>query len=389
MQSHTITDGPNGQDANDGVLAGAELENPYTGHAGDCPCRECAFEGAPVEQLTEAELGYRRELPPVNLHRLPDWLAEDDLPDGWQLPLLAPAGAVTLFSADPKAGKTQLLLALLTAAQQGQSVLGTSVAQGISVAWLTEEKRPSIRRALHRVGMDLNNLPADWWVGSYHDRAAKPVWANMADHLAELWAINGVPDICVVDTIGRWAACDDWNSYSRVIEATEPLHQLANQHPRMAVIAIHHNKKGGGDIISAASGSNALTGAVDHIVSMSKVGSDEGDANTRKLKFLSRFDVADETLLVRWEPTTGAYTVVTAGARMKDLIRETLDDASEPLTVAEVCERLPMQDDGTQYKPDTVKARLFDGAKVGLWVTAGKRGKSNLYAIRTPYIPLV
>ena len=380
MPDHGTPTRPEGQDAYDGILAGSEPENPYTGHAGNCRCRECAFEGAPVEQLTPEELGYRRELPPVNLHRLPDWLAEDDLPDGWQLPLLAPAGAVTLFSADPKAGKTQLLLALLTAAQQGQPVLGASVAEGISVAWLTEEKRPSIRRALHRVGMDLNNLPADWWVGSYHDRAAKPVWANIADHLAELWAVNGVPDICVVDTIGRWAACDDWNSYSRVIEATEPLHQLANQHPRMAVIAIHHNKKGGGDIISAASGSNALTGAVDHIVSMTKVGSDEGDANTRKLKFLSRFDVAEETLLVRWDPATGVYSIVSAGATMKDLLKETLTDAGEPLTAAEVHELLPMQDDGTPYKIDNVRSRLSEGVKTGLWLSPGKKGKANLYA---------
>ena len=80
MQANAITDSPNGQYDNDDVLAGAKLENPYTGHAADCSCRECAFEGAPVEELSEAELGYRRELPPVRLHRLPDWLAEDDLP---------------------------------------------------------------------------------------------------------------------------------------------------------------------------------------------------------------------------------------------------------------------------------------------------------------------
>ena len=88
MQANAITDSPNGQDDNDDVLAGAKLENPYTGHAADCSCRECAFEGAPVEELSEAELGYRRDLPPVRLHRLPDWLAEDDLPDGWQIPRL-------------------------------------------------------------------------------------------------------------------------------------------------------------------------------------------------------------------------------------------------------------------------------------------------------------
>ena len=388
MQANAITDSPNGQYDNDDVLAGAKLENPYTGHAADCSCRECSFEGAPVEELSEAELGYRRDLPPVRLHRLPDWLAEDDLPDGWQIPRLLPAGAVTLFSADPKCGKTQLLLGLLTAAYYGKPVLGVPMVPGLSVALLTEEKRPSIRRALHRVGMDFDNLPANWWVGSLWDKETRQDWPNMADHLGGIWMEQGAPDVCVVDTIGRWAACDDWNSYSRVIEATAPLHKLSNAFPRMAVMAVHHNKKGGGDIISAASGSNALTGAVDHVVSMKYTTPEEGDGNTRKLQFLSRFDVADDTLLVRWDETTGQYSIVVAAAGLKDLLRETLADAGEPLTAAAIYELLPFQDNGTPYDIAAVRARLSEGAKSGLWAQPGKAGKSNLYSKNTPYTPL-
>ena len=111
--------------ANDGALAGPEIES-------DAELRALGWlptEKGPVE--------YK---PPVKLHRLPDWLAEDDLPDGWQLPLIAPAGAVTLLSADPKCGKTQLLLALMTAAYQGRPVMGVPMAAGLSVALLTEEK---------------------------------------------------------------------------------------------------------------------------------------------------------------------------------------------------------------------------------------------------------
>ena len=309
-------------------------------------------------------------------------------PTGWQkmtyptagsYQLIAPAGAVTLLSADPKCGKTQLLLALMTAAYQGQPVLGSPMVAGLSLALLTEEKRPSIRRGLHRVGMDFDNLPADWWIGSLWDKEARPDWPNIADHLGGVWMEQGAPDVCIVDTIGRWADCDDWNSYSRVIEATAPLHQLSNAFPRMAIVAIHHNKKSGGDIIAAASGSNALTGAADHIVSMSKVGSDEGDEFTRKLRFLSRFDVADDTQLVRWDGVGCGYTLVQVGAGLRVLILDVLAQSDTPLTVKGIQELLPCKDDGSLYDVGAIRARVNDSVARGELKQAGKDGKSNVY----------
>ena len=87
-------------------------------HGADCRCNECLFEGPEVESTDELiAKGWlkpediERDKPPVVLHRLHDWLSEDDLPDAWQLPRMLPAGAVTLFSADPKCGKAQLMLA--------------------------------------------------------------------------------------------------------------------------------------------------------------------------------------------------------------------------------------------------------------------------------------
>ena len=56
MQANAITDSPNGQYDNDDVLAGAKLENPYTRHAADCSCRECAFEGAPAAVGADPDL---------------------------------------------------------------------------------------------------------------------------------------------------------------------------------------------------------------------------------------------------------------------------------------------------------------------------------------------
>ena len=118
------------------------------------------------------------------------------------------------------------------------------------------------------------------------------------------------------------------------------------------------------------------------------MGSDEGDENTRKLKFLSRFDVEDDTLLVRWEPSSGEYSIVTAGVGLKNLILEVLADAGEPMKAAAVLAQLPMQDDGSAYDVGAVRARLADAAKAGQIAIAGKAGNANLYQIndRTPLV---
>ena len=67
-------------------------------HGADCRCNECLFEGPEVESTDELiAKGWlkpedvERDKPPVVLHRLPDWLSEDDLPDAWQLPRMLPA----------------------------------------------------------------------------------------------------------------------------------------------------------------------------------------------------------------------------------------------------------------------------------------------------------
>ncbi len=124
------------------------------------------------------------------------------------------------------------------------------------------------------------------------------------------------------------------------------------------------------------------------MVSMKYTTPEEGDGNTRKLQFLSRFDVADDTLLVRWDGTTGQYSIVAAAAGLKDLLRETLADAGEPLTADAIHALLPFQDDGTPYDLGTIRARLSEGAKTSLWARPGKAGRSYLYVENTDIHPL-
>ena len=120
---------------------------------------------------------------------------------------------------------------------------------------------------------------------------------------------------------------------------------------------------------------------------MTKPTTEEGDENTRKLRFLSRFDTEDDTMMVRWDPATGDYAIVSAGAGLKDLIKDTLGDATDPLTAAEVVELLPAQADGTLYDAHAVRSRLSEGAKAGLWLNPGKKGRANLYAVCTTHTP--
>ena len=70
-----------------------------------------------------------------------------------------------------------------------------------------------------------------------------------------------------------------------------------------------------------------------------------------------------------------------------DDCRPSLGDATDPLTAAEVVELLPAQTDGTLYDAHAVRSRLSEGAKAGLWLNPGKKGRANLYAVCTTHTP--
>lgn len=92
----------------------------------------------------------------------------------------------------------------------------------------------------------------------------------------------------MVDTLAQFLALrgDSENEAGAALEALKPLQEAARD--GLAVLAVHHEKKGGGDVGDAGRGSSAFAGAVDIILSLRRP---EGQTapNVRVLHSLSRF----------------------------------------------------------------------------------------------------
>ena len=73
------------------------------------------------------------------------------------------------------------------------------------------------------------------------------------------------PKLVCFDTLGRWLRGFDFNDYSQVNAATEPLLRVASElkDDGCIVLLLHHQRKGGGRGTDGSLGSQALSGAVD------------------------------------------------------------------------------------------------------------------------------
>ncbi|MCY4414950.1 MAG: AAA family ATPase [Chloroflexi bacterium] len=340
-------------------------ENP-NGHAADCECRECEQfrpEPAPV---------YYRDFD------MAEWLnvADDDLL--WHLPILAPSGLITLLSAGPKSGKTQLYWGLLSELQRFGTVLGDRVVPGLRVTVWTEERARTLKQKQADVKLDV--IP-NWRIVGVGDLENRN-WELMVDGAISQWSETEPPDVLFIDTIGDWALNDDWNDYAKVIAVLDPLKRLATTFPRMAIVGVHHNRKAAGNAVDAASGSNALTGKVDNIVSLDKT--DSCDDYTRRLRFMGRvqpdgMDGVD--LYVRFDPSTGTYAKERKGKANEDAILDLLPDAPDGMTPKEVHEALTADDDGGKLTLGTVRNILRRLHAAG---TITRNGTARLYVYALP-----
>ena len=336
--------------SNDGILAGCEVEtNAEILAMGGLSQRDTAmFEGAEIDPTypDPAPTYFTRTL-------LADWLNEAADNTMWHLPFIAPAGAITLLTGGPKAGKSQLIWGMLSEALRQNTALGDPVVPGITVHILTEERPASVKRMVQRVGL-ADCLPQgeehpQWYVTGYHDLSDHD-WAQMIDGAAATWQLAGEsPDLLVVDTLGRWAtAADgkavDWNDYGQVVGKLAPLSRLSGIFPHMAIVLVHHSRKSGGDTIESALGSAGLTGAVDNIVAIDQP--EGGDEFTRRLRFAGRIEpqgvgVGVGEKWVRWDSTTGLYCYAKRNAAVEFLVTEILDDADGPQTPQQLFDAIP------------------------------------------------
>jgi hypothetical protein len=165
-----------------------------------------------------------------------------------------------------------------------------------------------------------------------------------------------VPTLVVIDVLQRIKPAGSMarNSYENDYSAWAPLQQWATEN-RVAVLGLHHTKKGGADDpLEALSGSNGLSACADTTIVLDQ------DQNGRTLYVRGR-DVEERETAVIF--TAGAWTVLgeASDVRRSDersVIIEALTDNREPMTPSELATALGKQS-------NNIKQLLFKMAKAG------------------------
>lgn len=242
-------------------------------------------------------------------------------------------GAVTELDGKPKvSGKTTLMLALVEALVTGGTFLGHAVPR-TKCLLLSEENARTLRPALDRAGLlDSDDLSVLFW----HDVATVEWPAICAGAVAECERIGA--GLLLVDTLSQFARLKDENAAAEVLAAVQPLQAAAAT--GLAVLLNRHDRKSGGDVGDSGRGSNALTGAVDIVVALSRLEGPNQRPELRVLRALSRFDETLPQQVIELTPTgyiahaaTGAFCLETARGAIRESLPCVEADALDEVSI--------------------------------------------------------
>src|SRR5262249_51904522 len=154
------------------------------------------------------------------------------------------------------------------------------------VLLLTEERRDTLAEKARILGLMDEALPV--YVLTRADVRDMP-WAEVVRQAMTFCRANGL-DVLIVDTLDRWTGLrgDAENAAGAVNEAMEPLQFAAAA--GLAVLAVSHQRKSGGEYGEAVRGSNAFTGSVDVVIELERPSRTlQLGGHARVLRAVSRF----------------------------------------------------------------------------------------------------
>ena len=253
----------------------------------------------------------------------------------WLVPGLLQKDGSALLLGNAKAGKSTLARQLAaTITQTGdREFLGHRVDNDRERRALIvnlEDSEDTARDHLVKLGADPDRLYISTW--------AKPPLRDRLDALDEAIGYC-LPDLVVIDTVGRWLEFEDGNSYAEVQRTMAPLCDLARRY-KTCVLLLHHARKSGGTGGVEALGSTAFAGATDCIMSL-KVRED--GSGTRTIEATGRNSVHLPRTALKFEDGRIASMGTVGrleGEELKLRILEEIENADEPLTTTQLRERI-------------------------------------------------
>jgi hypothetical protein len=207
-----------------------------------------------AERLANLHFYTTRELATV-VDPNPDWIWHGYLARGCMTEL---DGQVKL------AGKTTLAFHLIRAIISNEEFLSRSTTK-TNVLYLTEQQREPFLFQAHQAGLaDRGDELKLLFRGDF---TGIP-WADLIARVAEK-CVEFDAGLLVVDTIAKLAGIRNENDAGEWMLANEPLQDAIHKH-HLAVLALRHDRKGGGTVTESGRGSSQGSGDPDVITRLSR-----------------------------------------------------------------------------------------------------------------------
>ena len=176
-----------------------------------------------------------------------------------------------LLVANPKVGKSTLILQIAIAAATGGEFWGQSVPKVRVLLIDLETNQRRLRRKLEQAGVTAIE-PGQLLYATEWPRGILGV-----DQIAVEVDNDPAIKLVVIDTLQRFrdSSSGKQNAYAADYEALAPLQQLCRERPGLAIVCVHHKRKAAtDDPIDSINGSAAIAGACDAIWIMSRKGTE-------------------------------------------------------------------------------------------------------------------
>jgi len=237
------------------------------------------------------------------------------------------AGGITLLTSQWKTGKTTLLSVLLSRLPGGGELAGRKIRPG-RAAVISEEDRIHWRMR----GIQLDFGPdTRFFCRPFFGSPQPKDWQALIDQLLALWADEGL-SLVVIDTLATLLPAGAESQSDLLLRVLRPLEQLTEA--GIAVLLMHHPRKGHSEPGQSARGTGALTAYVDIILEMTPLSRTPRTDRRRRLSGWSRYDNTAAEVVIELNAERTDYQVC---IDLDDDLAQTLRITREVL-LAENCQ---------------------------------------------------
>ncbi len=290
-------------------------------------------------------------------------------------------GHITLLAGKPRAsGKLTLTFAMVAALLLGEPFLGFATRRVNGVVVLSEETFITLLDKTTLFGL----AQCEQLLIAPRHTVARLSWEEAIE--AAVAAAEGIGgELLVVNSFPHFAKLppDGAKDASLITEVFRPLQAAAAK--GLAVLPIHHERKGGGEAGEGVRDSGAIVASSDIILELGRVSADHPTA--RKVQVLSRFRSTPSDFVFDFDKDTGSYSFLGTLDEFQDAGKEVERDAASRKLIAHLT-----ADQGLTQKEVAEKAKLGKSqvgellsraVAMGLASRSGRGAKNDPYQVPT------